>query len=259
MTDAHLWADTYDRKLTDIFQVESEIAKAIAETLQAKLSGSEQHALSSRPTENAEAHQFYLKGRYYWNKRNEEGLKKAIDYFKQAVDADPKYALAYTGMADSYDLLGYHGYGALPPMEAYPKAKVAAEKALQIDETLGEAHASLGEVKENYDWDSLGAEKEYQRAIELSPKYATAHQWYASHLAVTGKYPEAIAQIKQAQELDPLSLIINVNISWSFISPANTTTRSCNVERRLIWTRISRRHTGCWDKLIGKKACMKKQ
>ena len=216
MTDAHLWADSYDRKLTDIFAVESEIAKAIAETLQAKLTGSEQHALSSRPTENAEAHQFYLKGRYYWNKRNEEGLKKAIEYFKQAIDADPNYALAYTGMADSYSLLGFHGYGALPPTEAYPKAKIAAEKALQIDEALGEAHASLATVKENYEWDLIGAEKEYKRAIELNPKYATAHQWYGELLAVTERYPEAIAQIKQAQELDPLSLIINVNISWFF-------------------------------------------
>ena len=216
MTDAHLWADTYDRKLTDVFQVESEIAKAIAETLRAKLTGPEQHALSSRPTENAEAHQFYLKGRYYWNKRNEEGLKKAIEYFKQAIDADPNYALAYTGMADSYVLLGFHGYGAMPPTEAYPKAKIAAEKALQIDETLGEAHASLANVEENYDWDLAGAEKEYKRALELNPKYATAHQWYGELLAVTERYPEAIAQIKQAQELDPLSLIINVNISWFF-------------------------------------------
>ena len=216
MTDAHLWADTYDRKLTDIFAVESEIAKAIAETLRAKLTGPEQHALSSRPTENAEAHRFYLKGRYYWNQRSEKGFKKAIEYFKQAIDADPNYALAYAGIADSYVLLGFHGYGAMAPREAYPKAKVAAEKALQIDETLGEAHAALANVRENYDWDLVGAEKEYKRAIELNPKYATAHQWYGSHLAVTERYPEAMAQIKQAQELDPLSLIINVNVSWFF-------------------------------------------
>jgi TolB-like protein/Flp pilus assembly protein TadD len=214
--DSHLWSDRYDRKLTDIFAVETEIATKIAAALQAKLTGAEQQALSSVPTENSEAHQFYLKGRYYWNRRGEEGLKKATEYFEQAIKADPNYALAYAGLADSYALLGFHGYGALPPAEAVPKAKVAAEKALQIDETLAEAHASLAYAKEEYDWDVAGAEREYKRAIELNPNYATAHQWYAVHLAVRGRYAEAIAEIKQAQGLDPLSLVINMNVGWVF-------------------------------------------
>jgi TolB-like protein/Flp pilus assembly protein TadD len=214
--DSHVWSDKYDRKLTDIFAVESEIATKIAAALQAKLTGAEQRALASRPTENPEAHQFYLKGRYYWNRRGEEGLKKATEYFEHAIKADPDYALAYAGLADSYALLGFHGYGALPPAEAVPRAKAAAEKALQIDETLAEAHASLAYAKEEYDWDVAGAEREYKRAIELNPNYATAHQWYALHLAVRGRYAEAIAEIKLAQELDPLSLIINTNVGWVF-------------------------------------------
>jgi TolB-like protein/Tfp pilus assembly protein PilF len=214
--DSHLWADKFDRKLTDIFAVESEIAARIADTLQAKLSGAEQRALSSRPTDNPEAHQFYLKGRYYWNRRYEEGLTKAVEYFKQAIAADPNYAPAYAGVADSYALLGFHGYGVMAPTEAMPKAKAAAEKALQIDEALGEAHASLAYVTDGYDWNEPGAEREYKRAIELSPNYATAHQWYGVHLAVTGRHQEAIAEIKQAQQLDPLSLTINMNVAWIF-------------------------------------------
>jgi TolB-like protein/Flp pilus assembly protein TadD len=215
-TDAHLWSEKYDRKLTDIFAVESEIATNIAATLQAKLTGAEQKAIATRPTENSEAHQLYLKGRYYWNKRGEEGLKKAAEYFERAIKADPNYAPAYAGMADSYALLGFHGYGALPPAEAVPKAKAAAEQALQIDETLAEAHTSLAFAKEEYDWDWSGAEREYKRAIELNPNYGTAHQWYAVHLAVRGRYPEAIAEIKQAQKVDPLSLVINMNAGWVF-------------------------------------------
>ena len=215
-TDAHLWAESYDRALTDIFQVESEIAKKIADTLQAKLTGDEQHALSLRPTANPEAHQFYLKGRYQWNKRTEDGFKKAIEYFDQAIAADPTYALAHAGSADCYSSLGFHGWGIMSPQEAFPKAKTAAEKALQIDPTLAEAHTSLAYIQQNYDWDFMGSEKEFQRAIELNPNYATAHQWYALSLAVRQRYPEAIAEIKKAQEVDPLSRIIGTNVAWIF-------------------------------------------
>ena len=214
--DEHLWADKYDRRLIDIFAVESEIATKIAAALQAKLTGEERSALSLQPTENPEAYQLYLKGRFHWNKRSEEGFKKAIEYFNQAIDADPNYALAYAGIADCYALLGFHGWGVLPPAEAVPKAKAAAEKALQIDETLAEAHASLAYAKDEYDWDVAGAEKEYMRSIELNSNYATAHQWYGQHLAVRGRHTEAVAEIKQAQELDPLSLIINMNVGWVF-------------------------------------------
>lgn len=212
--DAHLWAETYDRRLNDIFRVESEIATRIAGRLQAKLTGKEEHALSLRPTHNSEAHQFYLKGRYYWNRRYEEGLKKAAVYFEQAIAADPNYALAYAGLADSYSLLGFQGYGVMSPTEALPKARAAAEKALQLDELLGEAHASLANIKQGFDWDLVGAEREYKRAIELSPNYATAHHWYALHLAITQRFPECFVEIKRAQELDPFSLIINMNTGW---------------------------------------------
>jgi TolB-like protein/Flp pilus assembly protein TadD len=212
--DSHLWAESYDRTLTDIFQIESEIAKRIADTLQAKLTPDQQHALTSRPTENAEAYQSYLKGRYYWNKRTEEGFRKAIEYFNRAIDADPTYALAYAGVADCYALLGFHGWGIMPPNEAFPKAKAAAEKALQIDPNLAEAHSSLAYVRADYDWDLAGSEKEFKRAIELNPNYATAHQWYALNLAVGQRYSEAIAEVRKAEEVDPLSLIINANVAW---------------------------------------------
>jgi TolB-like protein/Flp pilus assembly protein TadD len=214
-TDAHLWAETYDRKLTDIFRVESDIAKAIADTLQAKLTGSEKHAIAAQPTENTEAHEFYLKGRYFWNKRTGPDLRKAIDYFKQAIDKDPKYALAYAGLADSYTLLS--AYGAGSPQESFPSAKTAAQKALELDDTLAEAHTSLGQILLFYDSDLAGSAKEFERAIALNPNYATAHHWYGSGppLAV-GEFDRAIAELRRAQQLDPLSLIINADLGVAF-------------------------------------------
>src|SRR5213595_1993455 len=178
MTDAHLWADTYDRKLTDIFAVESEIAKTITDTLQARLTGSEQHALAARPTENTEAHQLYLKGRFFWNKRTGNDLKKSIDYFNQAIAADPKYALAYAGVAEAYAVLPTYAGGT--PQECYPKAEAAAKRALALDETVAEAHNALGEVFLFYDFDFARSIREFQRAIELKPNYASAHQWYGN-------------------------------------------------------------------------------
>src|SRR5437867_9031479 len=175
-SDTHLWAEAYDRKLTDIFAVESEIAKTIADTLQAKLTGSEQHAIAARPTGNTEAHQLYLKGRFFWNKRTGNDLKKSIDYFQQAIAADPNYALAYAGAADAYVLLP--SYTAGTPRDCYPKAKAAAKKALELDDTLAEAHTSLAMALCLYDFDFSQAAREFQRAIELNPNYATAHHWY---------------------------------------------------------------------------------
>src|SRR5262249_39011151 len=154
----------------------SEIAKTIADTLQAKLSGSEQHAIAARPTENAEAHQLYLKGRFFWNKRTGDDLKKAIDYFNQAIAADPKYALAYAGLADAYVL--QPGFGAGSPRECYPKATAAAKTALELDDTLAEAHTSRAAVFLNYEFDFPHSLAEFQRAIQLNPNYATAHHWY---------------------------------------------------------------------------------
>ena len=210
-TDTHLWAESFDRKLTDIFAVESEIAKSIADKLQARLTGSEAHAMSARPTENTEAYQLYLKGRFFWNKRTAKDFKTALNYFQEAIDKDPGFALAYAGLADTYVLLS--GYAAASPKESLPKAKAAAAKALELDNTLGEAHASLAQAVFAYDFDFAKANQEFQRAIELNPNYATAHQWYAeSGLAALGRFDEAIAEIKRALELDPLSVIINADV-----------------------------------------------
>jgi TolB-like protein/Tfp pilus assembly protein PilF len=210
-TDANLWAESYDRKLTDIFAVESEIAKAIADTLQAKLTGSEQHAIASRPTENNEAYQLYLRGRYFWNKRTANDFKTAIGYFQQAIDKDPGFALAYAGLADTYVLMS--GFAAASPKDSLPKAKAAAQKALELDNTLGEAHASLAQALFAYDLNFTEANREFRRAIELNPNYATAHQWYAeSGLTSIGQFNGAITEIKRALELDPLSIIINADV-----------------------------------------------
>jgi TolB-like protein/Tfp pilus assembly protein PilF len=206
--NAHLWADTFDRKLTDVFAVETEIARAVADTLQAKLTRSEQQAIAARPTDNTEAYQLYLKGRFFWNKRTGQNLNKAAAYFKSAIAADPKYALAYVGLADAYVLMPFYGAGA--PQECYQKAKAAVKKALELDDTLAEAHASLAYVLHVYDLDFDGSTTEFQRAIELNPNYATAHHWYGIELlAPLGRFDEAIHEVKRGLELDPLSLPIN--------------------------------------------------
>jgi TolB-like protein/Flp pilus assembly protein TadD len=215
LTDAHLWAETFDRKLTDIFAVESEIAKTIADTLQTKLSGSEQRAIAARPTESTEAHQLYLKGRFFWNKRTGNDLKKSIDYFEQAIAADPNYALAYAGVADGYVLLP--GYTAGTPRDCYPKAKAAAKKALELDDTLAEAHTTLAMAIWSYEFDFAQANREFQRAIEVNPNYATAHQQYGNvTLSALGRFDDAIAEGKRAVELDPLSLIINADLGSDY-------------------------------------------
>src|SRR5882724_9992415 len=202
LTDAHLRADTYDRKLTDIFAVETEIAKTVADVLQAKLTGSEQHVIASRPTANTEAHQLYLKGRFFWNKRTGSDLKKSIDYFEQAIAADPNYALAYAGVADGYVWLP--GYTAGTPRDCYPKATAAAKKALELDDTLAEARTSLALAIWLYDFDSSQANREFQRAIELNPNYAIAHQQYGNNtLSALGRYDDAIAQLRKTLEMDP--------------------------------------------------------
>src|SRR6266536_2755355 len=205
-TDTHLWADTYDRKLTDVFAVESEIAKAVAERLQAKLTGTAEHVLASRPTENAEAHELYLKGRYFWNKRTTENLKKAIDYFEQAIGKDPAYALAYSGLADVHAVLPY--YAATPPKDDAQKALAAARKAVELDASLAEAHTSLANALV-LNLQFSASVPEFQRAIELNPNYATAHHWYGEELQNEGRFDEAVAELERAHELDPLSLVIN--------------------------------------------------
>src|SRR6184192_2917470 len=215
LTDAHLWADTYDRKLTDIFAVETEIAKTVAEVLQAKLTGSEQHVIAARPTANAEAHQLYLKGRFFWNKRTGSDLKKSIDYFEQAIAADLNYALAYAGVADAYVWLPTYTAGT--PRDCYPKAAAAAKKALELDDTLAEARTSLALAIWLYDFNSSQAISEFQRAIELNANYAIAHQQYGNNtLAALGRFDDAIVEGKRAVELDPLSLVINTDLGSDY-------------------------------------------
>jgi TolB-like protein/Flp pilus assembly protein TadD len=213
-SDAHLWAEAYDRKLTDIFAVESEIAKTIAETLQAKLTGLEQRAIATRPTDNTEAHQLYLKGRYLWNRRTGETLKKALAYFEQAVEKDPHYALAYTGIADSCYLIP--GYSAGTPHDYFPRARAAAQKAIELDDTLAEAHNSLASVF-FIDFQNAQSVKEYERAISLNPNYATAHEWFGINVLVAlGRFDQAIAELKRALELDPVSPIISADLGAAY-------------------------------------------
>ena len=215
-TDAHLWADTFDRKLTDIFSVESEIAQTIAETLQAKLTGSEKIQLAKKPTANPEAYELYLKGRFFWNKRTAADLKKSIDYFNQAIAKDPDYALAYAMMAQAWLLLPAYEGGA--PKDCAPAAEAAIKKALSLDETSSDAHAALGMLRSVYQFDAAGATTDYERAIQLNPNDATAHHWLATDaLASLGQWERVVAEMTRARELDPLSLVINTNLGWALI------------------------------------------
>jgi serine/threonine-protein kinase len=212
----HIWSEKYDRDLTDIFAIQDEISLAIVDTLKVRLLGEERSALIKRHTDDHEAHNLYLQGLYFWNRRLEGGMKKAMEHFHRAIEKDPGYALAYVGVADTYNITGLFSY--LPPHEVFPKAKEAARKALEIDAALGEAHASLAFTNTFYDWDWPAADREFKRAIELNPNYAVAHEWYALYLFVVGRFDESIEEAELALELDPLSLIIScvVGITYHF-------------------------------------------
>jgi TolB-like protein/Tfp pilus assembly protein PilF len=213
LNDAHLWSDIYDRKLTDIFAVESDIAKTIADTLQAKLTGAEKQLIAAQPTSDTTAYELYLKGRLLWSKRGGDNLRQAIAFYEQAIARDPNYAPAYSGLAEAYVILPL--YTGTAPQEAYPKAKTAALKALQLDDKLAEAHTALAQVLCT-DLDMAGSISEFQRAIALNPNYATAHQWYGNGpLLALGRFDEAIAEGKRAVELDPLSPIINADLDFT--------------------------------------------
>jgi DNA-binding winged helix-turn-helix (wHTH) protein/tetratricopeptide (TPR) repeat protein len=203
---ASLWAGTFDEKFTDIFVVQDAIANKVAAALALQLGGEEQKHLTRRYTENVEAYQFYLKGRFHWNKRAPQDLRKSIEHFKQAIALDPNYALAYAGLADAYTLLANAGS---PAHEIMPKARDAALKAVSLDDNLAEAHAALGNTIIYYGYDFAGAEREHKRAIELNPNYATARHWYSELLMGLGRHEEALAEIRRALEIDPLSLILN--------------------------------------------------
>ncbi len=211
---SQIWGDQYDRKTSDILQVQSAIAGKISEQLKVKLSGEQQRRVSGQGTDNTEAYQHYIKGRFYWNKRTAEGFKKAVEEFQAAVEKDPGYAIAYSGLADTYALMS--DYGVSSGKEAAPKAKSAALKALEIDDQLAEAHTSRAYVFAFYEWNWPQAEFEFKRAIELNPNYATAYQWYANNLVVRGEFEQGLSMIRRAQEVDPLSLIISDNFGWSY-------------------------------------------
>ena len=210
-TDQHLWTESYERDLRDILALQSEVARAIAKEIKITLTPQEEALLASARPVDPEAHEAYLRGRYSWNK---EDVKTAVDYFERAIDQDPDYAIAYAGLADAYAILGL--WGITPPAEAIPKARAAVQKALELDDTLAEAHTPLGLIKFYFDWEWSAAQAEFRRALELNPSYALAHDFYAVYLAAVGRLDEALAEIKRAKELDPLSLRMDVALAFQF-------------------------------------------
>jgi TolB-like protein/Tfp pilus assembly protein PilF len=213
-SDRHLWARSYDHELKDVLVLQSSAARDIAEEVQGKVTFPRADVVPvNQHRVQPEAYEAYLKGRYFWNKRTENGLRKSIDYFEQAISQDPKFAAAYAGMADSYSILGSD---VLPPRVASSKAHSAANKALELDPTIAEGHAELGLVEFYYDWDWTRSEQEFRRAIELNPNYATAHQWYGYYLAAMGRFQEALEEARKAQQIDPLSLSINTTLAGRY-------------------------------------------
>jgi serine/threonine-protein kinase len=210
----HVWSEKYDCEMKDIFAIQDEISLTIVDKLRVKLLHEEKEQLMKRFTEDVEAYNLYLKGRYFWNKRTKESFRKAMEFFEQSIVEDPNFTLAYSGLADSYNLLGFYNFA--PPKEVFPKAKEAALKALKIDDTIAEAYASLAFVQLYYDWNWKDAHENFKKAVELSPGYPTAHHWYAEYLTVVGLIDEAIVEAKRALEFDPFSLIINVLLGWAF-------------------------------------------
>ncbi len=211
--DKNLWAETYEGNVRDTLVVQTKVAQAIAEQIRIELTPQEEAGLRNLKEVEPDAYENYLKGRYFWNKRTSDGLRKAIQYFTQAIAQDPTYAPAYSGLADSYALAGDWQYGVMTTKEALPKAIAAARKAIELDGNLSEAHTSLAFCLEGFNWDWQAADKEFRRAIELNPGYATGHHWYSWHLALLGKNDEALSEMRKAQNLDPLSLIINADLA----------------------------------------------
>jgi TolB-like protein/Tfp pilus assembly protein PilF len=209
-----LWGEQYDRKLSELLATQREIAREIAERLKVKFSVADPRLVNKHYTESNDAYQSYLKGRYYWNKRTRDGYNKAIEHFKAAIDSDPTFALAYTGLADCYNILS--SYGLSSPGESFPLGKEAVTRALELDDNLAEAHTSMAYLKYQFEWDWAGGEREFKRAIELNANYSTAHHWYGLALANMGRWDEAFAELKRAHDLDPLSLVIMASTGWTF-------------------------------------------
>ena len=216
-----LWGSEFDEKLTDMFAIEDSISQKVAGALALNLSGDEQRRLARPFTASTDAYQLYMKGRFFWNKRSVEGVKKSLEYFQQAIAADPGYAVAYTGMADAYIMAGSYGYSIMPPREAMPKAEAAVQKALSIDNSLAEAHASLAYIKFTYDWDWAGAEQEFRQAIALNPLYDTAHHWYSHELMALGREDEALAESRRALEISPSDTVMNEHMGWTWLMMRN--------------------------------------
>jgi TolB-like protein/DNA-binding winged helix-turn-helix (wHTH) protein/Tfp pilus assembly protein PilF len=215
--DKHLWAKSYDGDVQDTLTFQKEVARSIADEIRVKLTPHEQAAIQSGKRVDWEAYESYLKGRYFWNKRTADGLRKSIEYFSDAVRRNPNYAQAYAGLADAYALAGDWEYAVVAAKEAYPKAKAAAAKALELDSSLAEAHISLAFCLDGFDWNWESAGKEFERGLELNPGYATGHQWYAWHLAAMGRSGEAVAELQKAENLDPLSLIIGADLAEALL------------------------------------------
>ena len=212
-----IWGAQYNRSGKDVIAVQQEIAQEISRNLRLKLSSAEQSRLGNLHTANAEAYELYLKGRFYWNKRTGEALKQSVDYFNQAIEKDPNYALAYVGLADANIVIPFFSVGSA--QDCYPRAKAAAKRALEIDDQLAEAHTAMAAVLMDYDWNLPESNKEFERAIELNPNYANAHHWYArENLTIMGQFDKALAEMRRAQELDPLSLIINANYGKAYFN-----------------------------------------
>ena len=217
-TDESLWAETYDRELAieNIFAIQREIATSIAGELQATLSLEEVARIGVLPTQSTIAYDLYVRGRFFWNQRTEEGFNRALEYLNQAIEEDPNYALAYAGVASIYVLMGNELFSWSHPRDSYPKAQAAARRALELDDTLAEAHSVLGDALFRYDWDFISADREHQRAIALNPNYGTGHQWYSHYLLPMGREKESLAHSLRALELDPLNLIINLHLGWHY-------------------------------------------
>jgi TolB-like protein/DNA-binding winged helix-turn-helix (wHTH) protein/Flp pilus assembly protein TadD len=213
-TDHHLWADTYESQIGDVLALQNRVSSAIVNEIRINLSPQDRERLARNPAIAPEAYENYLKGRYYWNKRTDENLNKAIAYFSQATAQDSHYALAYAGLSDCYSIVGATIFGSMPVSEAAPKAREAARRALEIDPTLAEAETPLATLKFNYDWDWSGAEDDFQHAIQLNPSYATAYQRYSLFLMAMGRFQDGFNQINKARELDPLSISINFSLGW---------------------------------------------
>src|SRR6476660_5597352 len=231
--DRHLWSQSYQGELRDTLALQNNVASAIADQIRISVNPQEQSALRNVRVVNPVAYESYLKGRFFWNKRTADGLKVALAYFNEAIDEDPKYAQAYSGLADTYALLGDWQYAVMTPKEALPQAKAAAMKALELDSALGEAHTSLAFCLDGFDWNLDAAGKEFQRGMELSPGYATAHHWYAWHLALFHRYTEAIAEMRKAESVDPLSLVINADLA-ELLALAHSYDESIQQSRRTI-------------------------